>query len=235
MRTNRFLFTITLFFVLLTAGCLSKAQSAPSEASIEAKDPPFYPAVESEVEKAFRDVPRTNPQDVYQEYNGIKVLQFTVYSSGKTAKMTYNQMTYDIVWVYDATRAAVVQYPLALDLIDKNNKCFPLYQPPEDPPAEWKSDTCDTYLQAIQPILKRGTLLFPALAGDFVSAKGIDWTHCGDAPYCTFGNILSAKYQDYDMDGNLIKRSLRRVPYGWVLVWTWGSGDAYINLPGGAQ
>lgn len=234
MRTTRFMFTITLL-TLLTAGCLSKAQSASPASSIEAKDPPFYSPVTNDIEKAFKDVPRTNPQDVYQEYNGIKVLQFTVYSTGLIGKMTFNQMTYDVVWVYDATRNEVVRYPLVLDLPDETNHCFPLYQPPEDLPAEWKGETCDTYLQAIQPILKRGALLFPALTGDFVSPQGIDWKNCGNTPYCTFGNILAAKYQDYDMDGNILRRSLRRVPYGWVLTWTWGAGDAYINLPGGEQ
>lgn len=231
MRIQR-LFPILLLAGLM-AGCKSTHTPPVSQALAAEEESPFYAPVGKDIESAFQDIPRTQPQDVYQEYDGVKVVQFTVYSSGQMDKMTINRMTFDVVWVYDATRAGVVQYPLVLATPDEQGNCVPYYRPAFDPPDEWSD--CQIYLQAIQPVIQRGHLLFPALTGGFVSPTGINWAECGKEVYCLTGAYFSGVYQDYDMDGSLLKRSLRRVPRGWALSWTWGAGEAFIQLPGGEQ
>ncbi|RCK72777.1 MAG: hypothetical protein ANABAC_1311 [Anaerolineae bacterium] len=218
-----------LLLLLAVVGCNS--HSTPPEHIALAQEPAFYPPVETDIKQVFKDVPRIQPQDVYQEYDGLKVVQFTVYSSGKIEQMTVNQMTFPVLWVYDPTRKDVVQYPMVLAIPEDDGRCVPFYQPAYDPPAEWQD--CQIYLQDIQGVIQRGQLLFPALAGDYVNPTGIDWVACGQAAYCLMGTYYQAVYQDYDMDRNILQRSLSRVPSGWALAWTWGAGEASINLPGG--
>lgn len=228
MRDQR-LFTVPLQLVslllLLMGGCHA-LPSSPSHSVAQAAESPFYPPVSPEVQEVFKDIPRLQANETYQEYDGLKVAQFVVYSSGKVENLTFNEMTFPALWVYDATRKNVVQYPLVLALPADEGKCTPFYQPAYDPPAEWLD--CQIYLTALEPWIQRGKLLFPAITGEYVFPDHIAWEDCTDAPYCTFGRILSAKYASYDIDRHILQRSLSRVPKGWVLAWTFGSSEEIL-------
>lgn len=235
MPSQARLFTILLLFPLLSAlaggcskdplpGSLSSGSSGIPSAAKGMDN--FYPPVSKEIKEVFQDVPRFGAHEVYQEYDGLKVAQFVVYSSGIVERLNFDSFTFLALWVFDPTRKNVVQYPLVLALINQDQQCIPFYQPAYETPQEWQD--CEIYSLAIQPWIKRGKLLFPALAGDFVYPDKIDWDRCqGD--FCALAKVLSQAYQPYAVDRQILQRSLNRVPKGWVLSWPWGSSEEVLT------
>lgn len=215
-----------LLLALLIGGCVSSPRSANPLLKAAEEDSVFYPEVSPEVKNAFDGVPRFEAKDVYQEYDGLKVAQFVVYSSGQVETLTVSGQQVLALWVYDLTRMGVVQYPLVLAILSDDGRCEPLYRPDYDPLPEWQD--CQVYQRALEPWIKRGKLLYPAVAGNFVYPDHIEWEKCPEA-HCRLAQALEEAYHPYNLDRLVLQRYMRRAPKGWALSWTWGSGEEILS------
>jgi hypothetical protein len=176
------------------------------------------------------------------------VLTKTVISKGPQTQQVYSyeggDWLVDTVLVYERSPFAVLEYPLAIGVMDQSNHVYyPFYDRFNyfDYQAVYRGETDFTqqrklylaYLQE-QGLLERGRFLYPGFSsgpqdGYLIDPfKGIEWDNPGLDGLLGFQGsaprLLGLWMEDqYHMDSSVISDTVsdNRVPVDWILMWPW--------------